>query len=239
MAINPQVQSQNSYLYLSNSFAPNNALKTLIASEGLNSWSRGKIHFCLNDNGTSNALTQNADLKHSRMSIDYSGNVAISGALTINGSTVTPGSNTVSIALLADQKTSGTNGGSYTASNLVTRTLNTIVSDPSSMIVSLASNRFTLSAGSYLIEARVPGSSINNFMAVIKNVTANTFVYGESSQVANSTMSRAVARQQVTIGSNTVFEINMIGSVTNTNGCGTATSLNTETYTTVMITQLA
>ena len=171
-------------------------------------------------------------------SLSVSGNVAITGELTVNGANVSAGSNTIRLAMLADQKSSGTDGGSYTQPNLVTRALNTIVSDPYSIIVVLASNRFTLGPGSYLIEAHVPGNNLNSFMGVIRNVTANTYVYGETMYAGGNTMLRSNVRQQVTLIGNTVFEINMIGTHSDSRGCGVASGLNTETYTTVSISQL-
>lgn len=60
---------------------------------------------------------------------------------------------TLKLAVLTDSKPSGTSGGAGVATTWTTRTLNTIESDPNSLIVALTSNQFTLAAGAYQIRA--------------------------------------------------------------------------------------
>ena len=60
---------------------------------------------------------------------------------------------TLKVAVLTDSKTSGTSGGAGVATTWTTRTLNTIASDPNSLILALTSNQFTLAAGAYQIRA--------------------------------------------------------------------------------------
>jgi len=60
-----------------------------------------------------------------------------------------------SYAIICDQKTAGTGGGTSVANTWTARDLNTEIADPDS-IVSIASNRFTLAAGSYLIKWNSP-----------------------------------------------------------------------------------
>jgi hypothetical protein len=55
-----------------------NALKTAIISEGINSWGRSKLHFCLNNNNSSNVKSsQDANKTHSKMTITPDGFVGI------------------------------------------------------------------------------------------------------------------------------------------------------------------
>jgi hypothetical protein len=60
---------------------------------------------------------------------------------------------TLKIAVLTDSKTSGTSGGAGVATTWTTRELNTIESDPNSLILQLESNTFKLAAGAYQIRA--------------------------------------------------------------------------------------
>jgi predicted nucleic acid-binding Zn-ribbon protein len=56
----------------------NEAYKTAIIAEGIGSWSRAKLHFCLNNNGgSSNIATETADITDARMTILSGGNVGI------------------------------------------------------------------------------------------------------------------------------------------------------------------
>ena len=61
----------------------NNALKTAIIARAKSAWSRNMLHFCLNDNTSSNDSSQNASLADSRMVIDSGGFVGI-GTTTPN-----------------------------------------------------------------------------------------------------------------------------------------------------------
>jgi hypothetical protein len=53
------------------------AVKTAIIAEGINSWSRAKLHFALNDNGSSNSSTESATVANARMTIQSDGKVGI------------------------------------------------------------------------------------------------------------------------------------------------------------------
>jgi hypothetical protein len=80
MAIVSTAENQASALYFgtpNQTGAVGNSYKTAIIAEGFNSWGRNNLHFCLNDNGTSNAANQDATIAHSRMKIQPNGNVGI------------------------------------------------------------------------------------------------------------------------------------------------------------------
>lgn len=62
------------------------------------------------------------------------------------------GGATIKYALIQDQKSNGTDGGAAVGGAWTTRTLNTVVSDPDSL-VSLSANAFTLAAGTYILQA--------------------------------------------------------------------------------------
>jgi len=83
--------------------------------------------------------------------LDSSGNTTVSGNLIVSGTN----GFFQSYAIICDQKSAGTGGGTSTANSWSTRDLNTEIADPDG-IVSIASNRFTLAAGSYLIKWNAP-----------------------------------------------------------------------------------
>ena len=66
----------------------------------------------------------------------------------------------VSVAIIRDVKAAGTGGGTANIGNQ-TRTLNTIVSDPDSIISSLVANKFIPIAGRYLITASTTAFEVN------------------------------------------------------------------------------
>ena len=106
---------------------------------------------------------------------------------------VTNGSGTVEwaaetntkIAVYWDQKTNGTNGGTFTHSTDTTRDL-TNSTDPSS-IGALSSNAITLQAGTYLVEASAPGHDCDKHVIWIYNTTnTTTLIDGEATYSDNS-----------------------------------------------------
>ncbi len=78
-------------------------------------------------------------------------------------------------AILAHTAAQGTEGDSLTTGSWVNRTLNTELYDPDG-IVSLSSNQFTLSAGTYIILAAVPFHGTNRSQSRIYNVTTSSAV---------------------------------------------------------------
>jgi hypothetical protein len=71
-------ESQDSILYLGTPVNSTGAVKTALIAEGIGSWSRANLHFCLNNNSASNDYpATNATLSDSRMIIQPSGNVGI------------------------------------------------------------------------------------------------------------------------------------------------------------------
>jgi hypothetical protein len=89
-SIKSTAESQTSILYLSTPLNTSSGLKTAIISQGLSSWGRSKLHFCLNDNQTDNSTAQNATVSHARMTILPTGNIGINNTapsekLDVNG----------------------------------------------------------------------------------------------------------------------------------------------------------
>ena len=128
-----------------------------------------------------------------------------------------------SYAILVDQKTSGTNGGSFTSGDWRTRDLNTEIADPDG-IVSISSNQFTLQAGSYLIKAHAPAYKVGRHQIALYDITASSYVQTGSSayvdgQESVSTDSFLTAR--FTCSGANVYEIrHQCGTGFNTYGFG-------------------
>ena len=113
-------------------------------------------------------------------------------------------------AIISDEKTSGTHGGTFTNGAWRTRDLNNEIADPDS-IVSISSNQFTLGAGSYLIQASAPATEVDRHQIRLYDITGSEVVEYGTSQLANSGNSYAQAHSfvdaRVTITGSTVFEI--------------------------------
>lgn len=88
------------------------------------------------------------------------------------------------VAVLADQKASGTAGGSAVTGAIRTRDLNTEVSDPDG-IVTLSSNQFTPVAGTYFIIARAPFYRVDS-CAIYLFSTASQVLIGSTSYSASA-----------------------------------------------------
>lgn len=148
--------------------------------------------------------------------------------------------------ILEDQKPSGTDGGTFTSGADRTRTLNTEVRDPSNLCT-LASNQFTLVAGTYYIEWDAPVCADNLLhQTLLYDITggvelkrgAQMRIGRSNDQVALS--NRSTGQHTITVGSANTFEIRHRGNnTTNTVGFGVAGSFGTEIYTVVKIWKLA
>lgn len=131
--------------------------------------------------------------------------------------------------MLRDEKTTNTAGGSFNNGSFLTRTLNTVTRNNLSG-ASLASNQFTLPAGSFFIEWEAPAHQAGPHQTRLQNVTdATTVETGTSaSNVAGSdaatTLSRGAAF--VTITSAKVYELQHKCTTTRaTDGFGNPTNL--------------
>ena len=112
-------------------------------------------------------------------------------------------------AIICDQKGYDTDGGTFTSGAWRTRDLNTEIADPDG-IVSIASNQFTLGAGSYLIEASAPTYRTDRHVTRLQNITAGTTVQLGSSEFSYSgdnVQTRSVLVARVIITGSTTFEI--------------------------------
>lgn len=142
------------------------------------------------------------------------------------------------IAILEDQKAQNTGGGTFTSGADRTRTLNTEVSDLTGMVV-LASNQFTLGAGTYHITWSAPAYNVNFHQSLLYNVTDATEIKRgttEKADGATNTTTRSVGSAVVVITASKAFEIrHRCATTVATDGFGVAGNLGTEVYTQVII----
>ena len=183
-----------------------------------------------------------------------------SSGLTIGSGVTFPAGGTgnpISIAILADQKPDGTQGGTFTTGAWRTRDLKTTaISDPDSIVSSIQSSTagtqhgggnmghsFTLAAGTYLIEYSAPAFDTDAHQAKLYDITGSAdlnFGTSEHSGSGDSTSTRSIGKFIHTITSANVYEIRHYAETTKaSSGFGIAISnSNAQTYTMVTITKL-
>ena len=144
-------------------------------------------------------------------------------------------------ALLRDEKSNGTVGGTFTAGAFRTRILNTKAVDE--IGITLSSNQFILPAGTYLIHARAPGFGVSNHVLRLRNITDSTdeLIGSAGRATGASGEGDSVILGQFTISATKTFEIQHRCSQTiATFGFGTATGLaGSEVYTQVALLKVA
>jgi hypothetical protein len=148
------------------------------------------------------------------------------------------------VAVFRDEKTQGTDGGSFTSGAWRTRVLNTSQYNGISGC-SLSSNQVTLPAGTYYVEGQAPtGDAVNSHQTRWQNITDGTTTIvgtsGLSSDNAGADPATSSFIEGVfTIASSKAFELQHICFTTkNTNGFGYASNFTTEVYSTVTIQKL-
>jgi 5-hydroxyisourate hydrolase-like protein (transthyretin family) len=136
-----------------------------------------------------------------------------------------------SYAIICDEKSAGTNGGTMTSGTWHTRDLNTEIADADG-IVSISSNQFTLQAGTYLIKANAAGYYVQDHMIKLYNVTASADIaFGTSAYSNVQAQTRSFLVTRITIGAARTFEIrHKSGATKSTNGFGESTNLAVEKY---------
>lgn len=145
-----------------------------------------------------------------------------------------------SVVILRDEKASGTAGGTFTSGAWQTRTLNTEAVDNGG-VCSLASNQFTLTAGTYEIVASAPALFVGSHQAKLYNATdATDIILGaseySSTALADGFTTRSFVTGRFTIAVSKALEIRHRCTTTKaTNGFGAAGSFGTEVYTEVFL----
>jgi hypothetical protein len=190
-----------------------------------------------------NLITYDASGDPAYVTTGTSGQVLTSGGVGVAPTfqTAAGGGLYASVAVIQDQKASGTSGGTFTGGAWRTRDLNTEVSDTDG-IVSIASNQFTLQTGTYTLGWSAPGYDVDAHRTRIYN-TSDAASVGEGSNVytdVGGTVSIiAVGYTVFTIASGPkTFELQHFSAVTKSaNGLGTNCNFSgeVEVYATVKI----
>ena len=144
-----------------------------------------------------------------------------------------------SYAIIVDQKSNTTDGGTFTSGAWRTRDLNTELSDPDG-IVSISSNQFILAAGSYLIEWICPAFRCGRHQSRLYDITGSASIqHGKSNTSdtgADGDGNESEGAARITISANNTYEIQHRCSTTEaTTGLGHASDFGTEIYTLVKI----
>ena len=127
----------------------------------------------------------------------------------ISGTGISAGGKFASYAIICDQKTAGTSGGTFSSGSWRTRDLNTELADADG-IVSISSNKFTLQAGTYLVMAQAPAYRVDRHMIRLMNETDGTAVEygsGEYTYSPDATGTRSFLKARFTISGAKEFEI--------------------------------
>jgi hypothetical protein len=148
-----------------------------------------------------------------------------------------------SVAHVWDEKVTNSGGGNSTSGSDQVRDLNAS-NDPDGIITSLATNQITLEAGTYMIEAAVPGDGCNNFVSWLYDTTgAATLLNGTSSRSYSGDRLpvHSLIKGRFTLTTQSVLEIKFRCSNSNTNGLGQAANISghPEIYTTAAIYKFA
>ena len=138
--------------------------------------------------------------------------------------------------LIRDEKTVGTGGGSFTSGSWITRTLGTMTYNGGSN-VTLSSNQFTLTAGTYRIKAQAVASNVGIHQTRIYDVSGSVDVsYGLVIRPSGTDSTPCEVECIVTPESSTTYRLEHRCTTTNTtNGLGAAAGWGTEVYANVLI----
>ena len=154
---------------------------------------------------------------------------------------------TLKVAVLTDSKPSGTSGGNGVATTWTTRELNTIASDPNSLIQALTSNSFTLAAGAYQIRTMASFLHTGHTRMRIYDVTGSAETstdvvigYSVSVEVSNQSNTYNDINVRVQPHKNTVYRLEYYISAAGADHLGIAAGLTSipETYAVCEITRL-
>jgi hypothetical protein len=213
-----------------------------------------------------NYMPLKIDLLHANGSQDPSyflGNILINGSIStynvdvfgeinanaflVNGTPLNiPPSSNIETVNIYDLKSTGTPGGTFTYGVWQIRDLNTINSHITSGSVTLSSNQFTITAGTYFIKVRAPAYNVNHHKCRLYNVTdsiihaAGTNAAGYNS--ATSPVSFSLLESDININSNKTYRIEHWSATTRTNdGYGSAMGQSNidEIYTSLILYKLS
>lgn len=154
--------------------------------------------------------------------------------------TVVSGLNSISVAIIKDEKPNNTDGGRFQDGQWFNRDLNVIEGNNANVILNL-DNTFTVQPGSYFIQAFCPAYRVLEHQTRIYNNTDNQVIsYGQSCFAPNRsrcTQSNSVVMGFITTTQPKILSIQHRSQTNrNNNGYGIANSFgNTQVYTIVSV----
>jgi hypothetical protein len=163
--------------------------------------------------------------------------------LTYSGSAwVAVGGAGASYAVFRDEKTSGTDGGTFTSGAFRTRDLNATQYNGITS-ASLASNQISLPAGTYLIEAEAPANRVDQHQLRVQNITdSTTSILGQNIWCYSTNLVSNMARVSgvFTIAGTKTFELQHRCATTRAgDGFGLGAAFGTEVYASITISKVA
>ena len=168
--------------------------------------------------------------------VDNVGQITVEG-----GSVVDDGGGQITIKnirdyiLVRDEKSSGTNGGTFTTGSWQIRDINTEVSDVGGHC-SISANQITLGAGTYECRIICPAYQVGSHQAKLYNISDSADVIlgsVEYSPNANIPSGHSFVSGRFTIAATKIFEVQHQGTISiATYGFGIAASFGAEVYTT-------
>ncbi len=133
-------------------------------------------------------------------------------------------------ALIRDEKTVSTNGGTFTSGAWQTRDLNVKAAD-SGGFVTLSANQITLAAGTYRLRASAPAYEVIRHQARWQNISDSVTVAVGSSENTAGVQTRSVVAARFTISASKTFALQHQGFATrSSDGFGVAVGFGTEVY---------
>ena len=162
----------------------------------------------------------------------------IDNTFTPNGIVNAPATPLVkNVAIVADMKISGTDGGTFTSGSWQTRTLNIIKGNY--QFISLSNNQFTLQPGIYSILALAPAYNVNSHQLMLENITTGNIIAYGTNEFAVGSQTRSNLIASASISAPQTYALNhQCSSTQTTNGFGHAAGFGPEIYAVIIITQL-
>lgn len=140
------------------------------------------------------------------------------------------GGRAAAYALIRDEKTVGTNGGTFTSGAWQTRDLNVKAADAANF-VTLSSSQITLAAGTYRVRASAPAYEVGGHQVRWQNVSDGVTVAIGTSENTAGVQTRSVVAARFTISASKTFALQHQGAATrSSDGFGVAAGFGTEVY---------
>ncbi len=198
----------------------------------------GNVTIC-NDLGITGNLSITGNT-HLCGDVDICDDLTINGTANFNEINANGGvTGIVFVAKITDEKTIGTNGGTFTSGAWQTRTLNTLV-DNNNILLGITNNTFILAPGLYQVQIQCPAVDVKAHQCRLYNVSDNivesigTNAYNASSQGYTFLFTFIECS-----GNSKVYRVEHRCEKTRTNyGLGQSNGWGTEIYTQVLITKV-